>query len=258
MQKQTALFVSLILILLAGAPQATHAEQATFERWRQADPQTQAFALALARRAFDAYILRREVIEPPKTMPALFQSRVAVFVSAMRFGAPRCCMGTLYPTQPNAAEEIIANAVAAAGRDHRFPPIPPEKRKQLTLIVSVLSPPVPLSASGLASLDPTRDGLVVQNGDRSGVVLSGETGTVANMVQWGRTRAGAKANSAVQFFRIQSVRFVEARNAGGIKPPATQNSRPSDGGTCDIRFFLRPKDARSSLPVVLHPRRLTP
>ena len=127
----------------------------------------------------------------------------------MRNGAPRCCMGTLYPMQPNAASEVIENAVAATGRDRRFAPITAREANSLILIVSVVGKPVPITQSDLARLDPTRDGLVVRYGDRCGVVLSGETSAVERMLTWGRIRAGARDNVAVELFRLPDVRFIE-------------------------------------------------
>lgn len=184
-------------------------EEAGFEHWKHLDAQTQGDILHLARQAFDAYISRRSIITLPNKLPDLLQQRTGVFVSAMRNGAPRCCMGTLYPMQPNAALEIIENAVAAAGRDRRFAPITAREAKALTLIVSIVDKPVPITASEAANLDPTREGLVVKSGDRYGVVLSGETGQTARMLQWGRIRAGCNATASVELFRIQDVRFVE-------------------------------------------------
>lgn len=89
------------------------AQDAGEPRWT--DSAAQKAVLALARRAFDAYTLRRETIDPPHPLPVLFREPAAVFVSAMRpNGSPRCCVGSLDPTQPDAAEEIIA------GTDYRY------------------------------------------------------------------------------------------------------------------------------------------
>lgn len=184
----------------------------SLDRWRNADAQTQAFILSLARRAFDAYALRREVIDPDRSgLPPLLKQRAGVFVSAMRNGAPRCCMGTIYPTESNAAKEIIANAVAAAGRDRRFPPVKADELKHLILIVSIVGKPRPITADELSSLDPTRDGLMVKSGDKYGVVLSGETNDVERMVKWGRIRAGVSETATVELFRLDVVRFVEGK-----------------------------------------------
>lgn len=185
------------------------AGDADLEAWRAADAETVRAVLALGRRAFDAYALHREVIDPPEQTPSLLHRRAAIFVSAMRHGAPRCCMGTLYPAEPDAAREIIASAVAAAGRDRRFPPVKPEELNGLTLIVSVVAPPRPITEGEIAAIDPTRDGLAARYGDRFGVVLSRETTRTYRMIAWARIRAGALASRRVDYFRIQDVRFVE-------------------------------------------------
>ena len=178
-------------------------------RWN--DPAARQAALTLARRAFDAYALRREVLEPPFPLPAAFRQPAAVFVSAMRpDGSPRCCMGSLYPTQPNAAEEIIASAVAAAGHDRHFAPLRPSELPRLVLIVSFVDRPQPITAAEAARLDPVTEGLAVQNAGRWGVVLSGETARRENLPLWGRIRAGAGPNTPVQYFRIRDVRMKEA------------------------------------------------
>src|SRR5438552_10620232 len=136
------LCASVLLLLATSAPAS---DDPALDGWRGADARTRSHVLSLARRAFDAYVTRREVIEPPVELPALLRRRAAVFVSTMRYGAPRCCMGTLYPAEPNAAREIIANAVAAAGRDRRFPPSRPTQLKCHTLLVSHVGRPRPLS-----------------------------------------------------------------------------------------------------------------
>ncbi len=198
----------LLFAALAGAAPPVRAQDPSQDpRW--ADPAVQASALTLARRAFDAYALRREVIDQPAHLPAVLRQPMAVFVSTMRAGAPRCCMGSLYPTQPDAAQEIIASAVAAAGHDRRFPPIRPGELAHLTLIVSLVSRPRPITEAEAASLDPVRDGLAVRNGDRWGVVLSGESPRRENMMPWGRIRAGADPHTPVQWFQISDLRLRE-------------------------------------------------
>src|SRR5579871_160890 len=207
------MMIGLGLLVLSAA----NAQEVGVEAWRQADSDTRTAALTLARQAFDAYALHRETIEPPAKLPALLTRRTGVFVSAMRNGAPRCCMGSLYPTEPNTAREIIASAIAAAGRDHRFPPIRPRELKTLTLIVSMVGTPHALDARALSTIDPKRDGLAVKYGDRYGVTLSGETDDVGRMVQWARIRAGAGPKSQIQLFRLEDVRFLE-EPARGANP----------------------------------------
>jgi len=118
-------------------------------------------------------------------------------------------MGTVYPTEPTAVLEIINSAVLSAGRDRRFTPVKPSELQHLTLIVSAVGRPQPISESEIGRLDPGTDGLAARDGDRWGVVLSGETSTTARMEQWAKIRAQASPDSVVQFFRLDVVRFME-------------------------------------------------
>jgi uncharacterized protein len=202
-------FIGVCALVMLCTAMPVGAGDAEMDAWRDADAETVHAVLALGRRAFEAYALRREVIDAPKQTPALLNRRAAVFVSAMRNGAPRCCMGTLYAAEPDAAHEIIASAAAAAGRDRRFPPVKPSELKGLTLIVSIVDAPRPITESDISSLDPTRDGLVARFGDRFGVVLSCETTRTDRMLAWARIRSGAPASRHVDYYRIKDVRFVE-------------------------------------------------
>jgi AMMECR1 domain-containing protein len=210
----TRLISSLIGTAMLGcltSPTGTASLPAVSGHWRLSDPPAQRYILALARRAFDAYATSRRIIDPPSPVPAFLRRRSGVFISTMRRGAPRTCMGTLYPTQPNLAAEIIENAAASAGRDHRFPPVRPAELPRLDLIVSIVGPPRPISEAEARTLDPARDGLVVKCGDRFGVVLSGETPHPENLLAWGRIRAGAAPSAFVELFRIDDLRFMESQ-----------------------------------------------
>lgn len=195
--------LTLLLCASASPPPSDH--------WQLTDPPAQKYILALARHAFDTYARTRTVIDPPSPIPAFLRQRSGVFISTMRWGAPRTCMGTLYPTQPDLAEEIIENAAASAGRDRRFKPVKISELPQLNLIVSIVGTPHPITPTEAETLDPATDGLVVKAGPRYGVVLSGETKYRPNLLAWGRIRAGAKLNTPVELFQIHDLRFMESQ-----------------------------------------------
>lgn len=124
----------------------------------------------LAEEAIRAYVERGEVIEPPKEVPPELQTRAGAFVSIhCHDGSLRGCIGTFEPTAPNLACEIIQNAVSAATRDPRFPPVCPEELDGLVISVDVLSPPERVYS--LEDLDPKRYGVIVQSGWRRGLLL---------------------------------------------------------------------------------------
>ena len=170
------------------------------------------FAVRLARRALDSYVLRRERVAVPEDIPELLRGRSGVFVSTMHSGAPRCCMGTLRGRR-SIAEDIVEAATLGAAHDLRFPPIKAEELAGLQVIVSVLDPPEGIINPWV--LDPVTEGLAVRSARRTGVVLPGETGVLGRFVQWGLIRAGAAEGEKVEWFRVRAVRFWEGEAGTG-------------------------------------------
>jgi AMMECR1 domain-containing protein len=72
-------------------------------------------------------------------------------------------LGTYLPTKSSLAEEIVANAIAAATRDPRFAPVGPAELAGLQVSVDVLGEPE--EVAGVADLDPKRYGLIVRPDD---------------------------------------------------------------------------------------------
>ena len=200
---------TILLLGICLTPTSTVASS-TLTSWSQADPQSRRVALQLARRAFDTYAERRDIVVPESNLGPLFSLRSGVFVSTMVHGAPRSCMGSLYPMQSDLAHEIVACAVASAGQDRRFAAVAPAELHSLRLIVSIVDRPIPISPAVVQTLDPVRSGLAVRFAGRYGVVLSGETSHRDRMIAWARTRAGASASDIVSYYKIDDIRLIEA------------------------------------------------
>ena len=164
-------------------------------------------AVHLARRALDEYCLHRVRLTVPGGLPPLLAQRGAVFVSAQVAGAPRCCMGSLYPRGATLAADLIEMACRAAAHDLRFAPLRPEELAGLRVIVSVLDPPEPVTDPW--TLDPLNDGLAARGPRRTGVVLPGETGVQERFVRWAQMRAGLQPDERVVYLRLRAVRFIE-------------------------------------------------
>lgn len=203
---------ALLLVARSG-----HADDVAVEKWAHADASARQSVLQLARRAFDAYAMRRETVTVGALSP-LLKSRCGVFVSTMRNGAPRSCMGSLYPTQANAALEIVALAAASSGRDKRFAPVRAKELKSLVLMVTFVGTPRAIAESDALRMQPARDALAARVGRSFGVVLPGETDTPQSMMKWARVRAGGRAGARVEWFRLRAVRFVERRESLKLKP----------------------------------------
>lgn len=92
------------------------------------------------------------------------------FVTLKRAGQLRGCIGTLECRLP-LAEEIARVAVSAAMEDPRFAPVAPAELEGLDVEVSVLGPLEPIDPADPAAVEIGRHGLVVEQGDRRGLLL---------------------------------------------------------------------------------------
>lgn len=122
-------------------------------------------------------------------LPPTFREPRGVFVTlkAHPSGDLRGCIGLTAPVYPLAAA-IAHAAQASALEDPRFPPVNPAELDALTVEVSILTLPEPLPSE-----DPVdrpqdvvvgRDGLIVDDGDSSGLLLP----QVAPEQGWGPER----------------------------------------------------------------------
>ncbi|WP_457631016.1 AmmeMemoRadiSam system protein A [Oceanithermus sp.] len=90
---------------------------------------------------------------PPRLdeLPARLGEDGASFVTLTRNGRLRGCIGSVQAHRP-LAEDVHHNALAAAFRDPRFPPLAPAEWPLTEVEVSVLSPPEPLPYEDLNDL----------------------------------------------------------------------------------------------------------
>jgi AmmeMemoRadiSam system protein A len=167
----------------------------------------------LARRTIELYITRKAVPNVPSDLPPDMLRPAGAFVSIHRHGELRGCIGTIQPTCDSVAEEIIQNAVSAATRDPRFPPIGRDELADLEVKVDVLCEPE--EVHGLDELDPRRYGLIVQSEFqpwRRGLLLPDLEGidTVEKQVYWTRYhKAGiTDPNEPVRMFRFEVKRHT--------------------------------------------------
>jgi AMMECR1 domain-containing protein len=115
------------------------------------------------------------------------------------------------PTKPTLAEEIIANAVAAATHDPRFNPVIASELPSLTLSVDVLGTPDP--EPNLAGLDPRRFGIIVSASDgRQGVLLPDLEGvdTVADQIAICRQKGSIGPHEPIQIQKFTVTRHHES------------------------------------------------
>lgn len=98
----------------------------------------------------------------------------ATFVTLTQNGRLRGCIGSLEARRP-LAEDVAANAVAAAFQDPRFPPLGAAEWPRTAIEVSLLSSPEPLEvaneADAIARLRPGIDGVILSGAGRRATFL---------------------------------------------------------------------------------------
>ncbi|MFA7256913.1 MAG: AmmeMemoRadiSam system protein A [Kiritimatiellales bacterium] len=109
-----------------------------------------------------------------KKIPAELLEKRATFVTLTIGGQLRGCIGMLEACRP-LAEDVVANACAAAFEDPRFPPLTKKEFEKLEIHISVLSPPEEMSFISeedvLNQIRPGLDGLILQDGFHRGTFL---------------------------------------------------------------------------------------
>ena len=168
----------------------------------------------LARDTIESYIRRNKVVDvpPEEELTPEMKQRAGVFVSIKKRGQLRGCIGTIEPSEANVAQEIIRNAISAATRDPRFPPISPEELEDLDISVDVLT--APELVESLEQLDPQRYGLIVQsleNPWKRGLLLPDLPGIETAEDQFHHTKvykAGiVDDDEPIQMYRFEVIRY---------------------------------------------------
>jgi AmmeMemoRadiSam system protein A len=100
-------------------------------------------------------------------LSAKFLKQRGTFVTLTTGGRLRGCIGHIIP-QESLIEGVRVNAINAAFKDPRFPPLTKEEWQRVKIEVSILTEPRPLSYSDaddlLNKLRPDVDGLIIKKG----------------------------------------------------------------------------------------------
>ena len=138
----------------------------------------------------------------------LFSNEAGAFVSIHKNGALRGCIGTIAPTCPCVAEEILQNAISAGTNDPRFPMITPDELPWLEMSVDVLDEPEPISSTD--QLDVKRYGVIVRSGHKRGLLLPNLDGVdnVNQQINIACQKAGIPAGEEISLERFEVVRHI--------------------------------------------------
>lgn len=139
-------------------------------------PRPEQFLLRKIARDAINYGLKHQDLMPVElhSLPSSITEQRASFVTLFAAGTLRGCVGTLEAYRP-LAEDVAANAYAAAFRDHRFAPIKADLVGDLDIHISLLTPPQAIDCTSenalLTQLIPGRDGLILDDGQHRATFL---------------------------------------------------------------------------------------
>lgn len=184
----------------------------------------QNFLLTLARESIEFGLHSdRPVAVDLDRLPAALKVKRATFVTLHKGAALRGCIGCLEAYRP-LAEDIAANAYAAAFRDPRFPPVAADEVAGLKIHLSLLTPAEPLSfrseADLLRQVLPGTDGLILEEGSRRGTFLPAVWETLREPREFLRhlkMKAGLPADYWSDQLRVYRYRCEVIPSAGGVR-----------------------------------------
>ena len=161
----------------------------------------------LARYSLETFVKTHKPAELPENLPAeLLNRRAGAFVSLHKDGNLRGCIGTIMATQDNLAEEILQNAISACSRDPRFEPVEVDELDDIEYSVDVLGEPERIFS--VKDLDVRRYGVIVENGNRRGLLLPDLEGvdTVEEQIAIAKRKANIRADEKVSLWRFEVIR----------------------------------------------------
>jgi AmmeMemoRadiSam system protein A len=179
----------------------------------------------LARESIASYLNNGKIIESLNNLPDdLIKNRTGVFVTLRTKHEQiprekrtntkenlRGCIGTIYPTKSNIAEEIISNTISAAFHDDRFPPLTKNELNNIVISVEILSEPEPIQ--GITSLNPKKYGVIVKStkDNRIGLLLPNIDGIDSNeyQVALAKQKAAINPSEPVFLYRFETEKYQE-------------------------------------------------
>jgi AmmeMemoRadiSam system protein A len=162
----------------------------------------------IAKNAVETYIREGRVIPTPEPLLPEMCEKAGVFVCLKKRSELRGCIGTYLPACACVGDEIINNAISAATKDPRFPPVIDEELKELNYSVDVLT--CPERVDNIDELDPKKYGIIVVSGFSRGLLLPDLEGidTVEEQIRVTKMKAGILPQEEVEIYRFEVKRYV--------------------------------------------------
>jgi len=189
------------------------------------------FLIQTTRKAIEHFLRQGIKINPPTDTPQKLQQKAGVFVTLNTFSEGishlKGCIGYAEPLYP-IIEATIDSAISAAVKDPRFNPLREEELSDITIEVSILTPPQLISSSDASNYNKIirigQDGLIIERGWKKGLLLPQVP------IEWGWDvdeflvqtcfKAGLSPDMwmvpGTSIFRFQAIVFQEKEPCGAV------------------------------------------
>lgn len=118
----------------------------------------------------------------------------------------RGCWGDLYP-QANIKEAVLNAALGAIKRDYRYKPPALYELNDMKFQVSLVSSIMPVSS--IRSINPLKDGLLVQSGSKGGILMPGESVDAYHQMVQCKLKAGIQPDEPYNLFKLVTKVYKE-------------------------------------------------
>ncbi len=163
--------------------------------------------VSLARASLRHFLSTGQHLSVPRQLSPELTRQAGTFVSLKKANQLRGCIGTILPTEENAAKEIIANAIRAGTEDPRFRSVDLCEVDKLTMSVDILGAPEQVSSE--AELNAQLYGVIVKQGLRTGLLLPRLEGvdSVSEQIAIAREKAGISIGEDIELYRFTVTRY---------------------------------------------------
>jgi AMMECR1 domain-containing protein len=142
------------------------------------------------------------IVTLTSNVPKEYKKPAGVFVTLSTHGKTRACWGSLQPTHANIVESTVYATINALKKDYRYKPIKANEWKDLKPQVTVIKEVEPIHT--ICGQNPLTEGLLVQAGNKSAVLLPGEVSDPYYQLVKCKLKAGIHKGEPYQLYSIKA------------------------------------------------------
>ena len=156
--------------------------------------------------AIKSYLEFKTRISPPRVYYKLLEGKSPCYVALFKNGQLRAMYGAPEIKEVTLGVEIVTNSIGAAVKEPGKPPVTLTELEELEICVYVLEKPRECTRE---TLDPAEFGLIVEQGEKRGVMLPGWPGvaSVDKQIEAAAKKGGIDVGAEFKLYKFRATRF---------------------------------------------------